>query len=127
MNKYKVGPDDLDEWELSKIPTDAEWVIYSCEIGDYCGSGTMLCKVGDSYLCHDMGHCSCFGPMEEFNAKSMMDAHVAMRVLKPSKIDRFPMDGCEPVWNKWAEIEPDVHRAPVPPRRGEWGVDVCDI
>lgn len=52
---------------------DFEWIVYDYEECHYDGHGeaVALGKDGKLYF-HDMGHCSCFGPFDEFpNGGSM--------------------------------------------------------
>lgn len=61
---YSCGPDPLSAWELEKFP-NWDFISYFYEIGDYCGSGAMIGIKGNLAVAHDMGHCSCYGPVEE--------------------------------------------------------------
>jgi hypothetical protein len=48
--------------ELNKLMADV--IIYDYHIGDYCGDGHMLVFKNGLWSHHDMGHCSCNGPLE---------------------------------------------------------------
>ena len=64
---YSVGPDSLDEYERKQVPESYEWVVYSYESGCYEGSGTAIGFNADAKLILvSLGHCSCYGPMEDF-------------------------------------------------------------
>lgn len=65
MKIYNVGPDELNEGELSYLPQDTVWIVYSYTIGDYCGDGeaVLLTKEGKFYTI-GLGHCSCYGPID---------------------------------------------------------------
>lgn len=63
---YKYGSiSELDSYDmeaLDKYDADEVWYWYAC--GSYEGSGQMLIRKGDLYGIHDMGHCSCYGPLD---------------------------------------------------------------
>ena len=57
---------ELHEWDfryLDKLSLDEIWYWYG--VGDYEGAGQLLMRKGEKYDLHDMGHCSCYGPVEE--------------------------------------------------------------
>ena len=67
---------DLEEWEiekLNKLGLDEIWYWYG--VGDYEGAGQLLMRKGEKYDLHDMGHCSCYGPVEEvvFHPQKLKD------------------------------------------------------
>lgn len=61
LNPCKVY---LAEYELELIDADEIWYWY--EYGNYEGSGQMIARKGNMFLHHDMSHCSCFGPTDNF-------------------------------------------------------------
>lgn len=69
MQIYNVGRDSLDEYDLKYLDKEAyEYLIYSYEVGDYDGSGAAVLKDNDGkFILINLGHCSCFGPLEESN------------------------------------------------------------
>lgn len=63
--EYEDGT--LDELDINKIYAilhDFDFFVYSYAIGCYCGSGNAIYKKDGLYYEHDMGHCSCYGPLE---------------------------------------------------------------
>ena len=70
MNKlYSLGPDDICEYDIGRLPDNFQWCIYWYEDNpdDYYGSGYMVVKTENGeFVDHNMGHCSCYGPMCEF-------------------------------------------------------------
>jgi hypothetical protein len=63
---------ELSEYDikyLEKAGIEEAWYWYAS--GSYEGNGEILMKKGDSYSVHSMGHCSCYGPVEdiEFTAQ----------------------------------------------------------
>lgn len=66
-----VGKTAMDEYDLkhvTEVPFDL--LVYSYETGSYDGSGIAVGKMGDKYFYHEMGHCSCNGPMEGFTTSA---------------------------------------------------------
>lgn len=54
--------DEYDMKELDELGIDEAWYWYAT--APYEGSGQILMRKGDKYDIHDMGHCSCYGPLE---------------------------------------------------------------
>jgi hypothetical protein len=71
MEIYKIGPNDLEDYELNHIdPEKYKWVVYHYVIGSYDGSGELVAlpKKPDGFLrCINLSHCSCYGPLERFS------------------------------------------------------------
>ena len=71
---------DLGTWELDELEKkhaiDEVWYQYA--EGSYEGNGTMILRRGDKYALHDMGHCSCYGPTEEFDGNVWYDSALEM-------------------------------------------------
>lgn len=63
---YNVGPDELNEndFKESGIPANAKWIVYYYESSPYEGEGELVYKVGRSFFRTSLGHCSCYGPMD---------------------------------------------------------------
>jgi hypothetical protein len=57
---YEFTEFDLDN--LIGKGIDEIWYWYGC--GGYEGIGWVLLRQGDTYDLHDLGHCSCFGPLD---------------------------------------------------------------
>lgn len=58
-----LGAYDIERLENSvSEPTDF-WYYYGT--GCYCGAGYMIGRNSSGWGYHDMGHCSCYGPVEE--------------------------------------------------------------
>lgn len=67
MKIYNVGPDEM--WDSDMPGEDNqkfEWLVYSYENGSYEGSGeaVALCKEDGLLYVKNLGHCSCYGPMD---------------------------------------------------------------
>lgn len=76
MLVFSVGPDDLNEWDLQDVMNNQEkyvWFVYWYENYGYEGSGEAVALDKDGHLQYsDLGHCSCYGPMESFPSKTFM-------------------------------------------------------
>jgi hypothetical protein len=60
--------DYLSEYELENLGKyDFLEVWYYYMYSAYEGSGTLLAKSESGYYIHDLSHCSCFGPLDNFN------------------------------------------------------------
>jgi len=74
---YRYGElTDLYESDLiclNQYHLDEIWYFYAS--GSYEGNGMILMKKGELYDVYNMGHCSCYGPLENVNfyGKSLED------------------------------------------------------
>jgi len=58
---YELGPS-----ELGKEPEGAIWTVAHYTEQEYDGKGESVSLMPDgTLLIHDLGHCSCYGPLEE--------------------------------------------------------------
>ena len=62
MEKYSVGKDEID-WGWHHIQ-DVDWFVYWYENGYYEGNGFAVAKRGNELELYNLGHCSCYGPLE---------------------------------------------------------------
>lgn len=51
--------------QLNELNIQKAWYWYG--EGDYEGTGYILMLKDNKYYVHDMGHCSCYGPLEDIN------------------------------------------------------------
>lgn len=82
MELYKVGKDDLGQYDLYDVdPEKFEWLVYSYDFwGQYEGDGEAVALGKDGLLyVHDMSHCSCYGPMDQFGNKGTMTVEEFLR------------------------------------------------
>lgn len=81
----KNSTDYLDRYEMAKLfEHDIDEIWYNYEAGGYEGSGQMIARKGDLYTHHDLSHCSCYGPLENFELENMeWDALVARLQANP--------------------------------------------
>lgn len=68
MKIYNVGSDELGNWDLKDVEAQEdqfEWFVYDYQNGGYDGSGEAVALGKDGKLhCKNLGHCSCYGPMD---------------------------------------------------------------
>ncbi|KPJ96738.1 MAG: hypothetical protein AMS18_00320 [Gemmatimonas sp. SG8_17] len=57
--------DELADHDLALVPARVEEVWYWYQVDMYEGAGQILMRADDQYDIHDMGHCSCYGPMDD--------------------------------------------------------------
>jgi len=60
--KYDTN-DDVWEGYFDKLEGYDVWYWY--QTGSYDGQGGMVLRKDGKWYFHDLGHCSCYGPMEE--------------------------------------------------------------
>jgi hypothetical protein len=69
------GQDDLDEYDLEhieKASVERAWFWYLS--GCYEGEGMFLYVAAGKWDFHDMGHCSCYGPLENIRDAPRYDS-----------------------------------------------------
>lgn len=66
MEQISIGGSDLNEYDLKHIPRNAICVIHNYETAPYEGSGWALIKYPEGWDGENLGHCSCYGPMEHY-------------------------------------------------------------
>lgn len=58
--------EDVGEYQIKNIPDNVRWFAYAYSSGDYEGSGYGCAAFDDgTYRIVNMGHCSCYGPLDE--------------------------------------------------------------
>jgi hypothetical protein len=98
MKVFQVGPDELgfsikDEQEF-------DWVVYYYEQGDYDGNGEAVALKNGVLYVQNLGHCSCYGPMDDgleggdqmtleqfWNVKEDIHQHDMMEEIKEKVIE----------------------------------------
>lgn len=103
MKIVSLGPDELDEWDLKqlgtrskKLPREIIEFVYWYEIESYSGEGCAIYRDEmDMWHIIGLGHCSCYGPVEDLKAVPMSKDD-AIRLLSDGKhYYRFGEDGEE--------------------------------
>ena len=110
MKEYNLGPDELTVGSdgYDKVPdTSAEWVVYSYESGCYDGSGVAVWKVGDKFGMQNLGHCSCYGPMEDANMATM-PLEELLGELKPVSKDDYDYEYMKKVYDKIVSLTKEI-------------------
>jgi len=57
---------------LENLGIEAAYYWYVC--GSYEGSGQMIALKENKWYVHDLGHCSCYGPLEHFTLKNPLNS-----------------------------------------------------
>ena len=83
-NKRKIisiGQLEFSEDEIEKVSKlDFSIFIYSYQYESYSGSGFAAWKKGAKYFYHELGHCSCNGPLDHMGESSKVA--ITFRQLK---------------------------------------------
>lgn len=57
----------VDEWDLEKVKAlEPDAVFYWYVTGSYEGSGALIAVKDGKWYTKDLGHCSCYGPLDDF-------------------------------------------------------------
>jgi len=63
MKKYCLC-EELQDYDFECIGDNYEWVVYHYENYGYEGDGELIAYDGDILHIYQLGHCSCYGPLE---------------------------------------------------------------
>lgn len=69
---YNVGVDELREWDFREVKAEAyKWIVYDYQDGGYDGSGVAVAYKEENGLLYikNLGHCSCYGPMDSWETE----------------------------------------------------------
>jgi hypothetical protein len=102
MKEYNLGPDELylgDDADEGIPDDNVEWVVYFYEYGCYDGSGVAVWKVGDKFGMQCLGHCSCYGPMNDAR-KATMSLEELLEELKPISETDYNYECAKKVYDK---------------------------
>ena len=107
MKIYNVGRNSLDEYDLKYLDKEAyEYLIYNYEVGDYEGDGAAVLKdKNGKFVLMDLGHCSCFGPLEERNPKCVYSLDEILKLLDKRCQDKYDGEYIKDVAKKLKELE----------------------
>lgn len=65
---------ELDEYDRDRLKKDkVDIFVYWYASGSYEGSGKAIFCVGNKWFYHDLGHCSCYGPIENISYSNPKD------------------------------------------------------
>ena len=107
MKIYNVGRNSLDEYDLKYLDKEAyEYLIYNYEVDDYDGSGAAVLKdKNGKFALIDLGHCSCYGPLEERSPKCIYSLDEIIKLLYKRRQDRSYGEYVKDIAEKLKEIE----------------------
>jgi hypothetical protein len=107
MKIYNIGRDALSKNELEYLDEEAyEYLIYNYETGYYSGSGAAVLKDNNGkFILLDLGHCSCYGPVEERNPKCIYSLEEITKLLDKRCQDKFDREYVEDIAKKIKELE----------------------
>lgn len=107
MKIYNVGRDSLTEYDLEHLTKEVyEYFIYSYEDGGYSGYGMAVLKDNNGkFMFIHLGHCSCYGPIEERNPKCIYSLEEITKLLDKRYRDEYDKKYIEDVARKLKELE----------------------
>ncbi len=107
MKVYNVGHEELDEYDLEYLDKEAyEYLIYNYESGDYEGDGAAVLKdKNGKFILIDLGHCSCYGPLEERVPKCIYSLEEIIKLLDKRCQDVYGSEYVKDVAKKLKEVE----------------------
>ena len=107
MKIYNVGKDSLDEYDFEYLDEKAyEYLIYNYEIGCWEGDGTAVLKDNNGkFILIGLGHCSCFGPLEECNPKCIYSLEEITKLLDKRCQDEDDGEYIKDIAEKLKEVE----------------------
>ncbi len=78
----QVGPDAFNEWDMEKVPEGTRAVVYFYRRDSYEGHGEAILDMGDGFVLVNLGHCSCYGPLDGAKADERMSKTAMLKYLK---------------------------------------------
>lgn len=81
-NIHNLGTDELSTSDFDYLPANVDEVWYIYESGYYEGSGHIVLRSGDKWAEHDMGHCSCYGPLDHIENIGNLKWYNSLNALK---------------------------------------------
>ena len=75
MRIYKTKNSELlDEYSIKDLKSlKSVWAVYYYRRGNYEGNGFLVWFVDGKYHTHDMGHCSCYGPIDHIETDKSLE------------------------------------------------------
>lgn len=107
MKIYNVGKGSLDEYDLEYLDKEAyEYLIYNYHHKNYEGEGAAVLKdKNGKFTLIGLGHCSCFGPLEECNAKCIYSREEIIKLLDKRCQDVYQGEYVKDVAKKLKKLE----------------------
>lgn len=83
MKIYNVGHEELDEYDLEYLDKEVyEYLIYNYHYEEYEGNGAAVLKdKNGKFMFIELGHCSCYGPLEERIPKCIYSLEEIIKLL----------------------------------------------
>lgn len=107
MKIYNVGKDPLGEYDLEYLDERIyEYFIYNYEGYIYSGNGAAVLKDNNGkFIFIELGHCSCYGPIEERNPKCIYSRDEMVKLLDKRCKDTYGDGYAKAVAEKLKELE----------------------
>jgi len=107
MKIYSVGRDALDEDDLEYLDEKVyEYLIYNYRAGFWEGDGVAVLKDNNGkFILMDLGHCSCFGPLEERDPKCIYSLDEIIKLLDKRCQDKYDGKYVKDIAKKLKELE----------------------
>lgn len=107
MKIYNVGKDPLNEYDLEYLDERIyEYFIYNYEGCGYDGIGAAVLKDNNGkFMFIDLGHCSCYGPIEYPNPKCIYSLEEIIKLLDKRCQDVYGSEYIKDVAKKFKELE----------------------
>lgn len=107
MKIYNVGKDSLSKYDLEYLDKEAyEYLIYNYEVGGYDGSGAAVLKdKNGKFILIDLGHCSCYGPLEMPHPECIYSLDEIIKLLDKRCKDKYGGEYVKDIAKKFKELE----------------------
>ena len=107
MKIYNVGRDELSDYELENLDKEAyEYFVYNYTYLDYEGEGAAVLKDNNGkFVLVGLGHCSCYGPLEERVPKCIYSRDEITKLLDKRCKDKYDGELIKSVTKKFKEVE----------------------
>lgn len=107
MKIYNVGKDILDEDDLKYLDEKVyEYLIYNYKTGYWEGDGAAVLKDNNGkFMLIDLGHCSCYGPLEGRDPKCIYSLDEIIKLLNKRCRDEYDGEYVKDIAKKLKELE----------------------
>lgn len=107
MKIYNVGLDSISKYDLEKLDEESyEYFIYNYRDFGYDGDGAAVLKdKNGKFILIDLGHCSCYGPLEERNPKCIYSLEEITKLVDKRCQDIYGGEYVKDVAKKLKELE----------------------
>ena len=107
MKIYNVGHEELDDDDFEYLDKEAyEYLIYNYHYKNYEGEGAAVLKDSDGKsMLVGLGHCSCYGPLEECVPKCIYSLDEIIKLLNKRCKDKYDSEYVKDIAEKFKEVE----------------------